>query len=63
MTPLKILVTPTAAEIMTKALEEIEKSESDVDKLNLGRLQELNSELEALIKDVRAFVRPEEKAP
>ena len=63
LTPLKILVTPTAAEIMTKALEEIEKSESDVDKLNLGRLQELNAELEAFIKDVSAFVRPEEKAP
>ena len=64
-TPLKLLLTAsTPVQIVATAVNEIKTSESDTDKLNLPRLQKLNGELEAFIKQVFAYVRPEEaKAP
>src|SRR5205085_4069982 len=64
LTALKLMLASTAAaEIMVKAVEEIEKSESDVDKVNLPGLQQLTGELQASIKDVSAFVRPDDRKP
>jgi tetratricopeptide (TPR) repeat protein len=65
LTPLKLMSTfPTTAEIVGKAVDEIAKSETDTDKLNLPRLQKLSEELGAFIKEVHAYVRPEEaKSP
>src|SRR5262249_24082792 len=47
-----LLSAPAAADIMEKAVEEIKKSESDVEKLNLKPLQQLTAELYALVKEV-----------
>jgi hypothetical protein len=64
LTPLKLLLTaPAAAEIMSKAVEEIEKSESEADKLGLPALKQLNDDLQSFIKDVSAAVRPDDKKP
>jgi hypothetical protein len=64
LTPLKILKGLDAvAEIMKKAVEEVSKSESDVDKLTLPNLQQTNDELQSFIKDVSAYVRQDDKKP
>jgi tetratricopeptide (TPR) repeat protein len=62
LTPQKLLLAaPAAADIMEKAVEEIKKSESDVEKLNLKPLQQLSAELFAFIKEVSDYVRADDK--
>ena len=57
LTPRKLLLaSAAAAEVVVKAVEEVEKSESDVDKINLPQYQQLNTDLQTFIKDVSAFV-------
>lgn len=58
-----LLATTVAAEVVIKAVEELEKSQSDVDKLNLQQVQKVNDDLQAFIRDVNAFVRPDDKRP
>jgi hypothetical protein len=63
LTPIKLLnATLTAAEILSKAGEEIKSSESDTDKLNLPRLQKLGGELREFTKEVHDYARPDEAA-
>jgi hypothetical protein len=63
LTALKLFLAATAAaDVMVKVVEELEKSDSDVDRtVNLGQAQKVTEELQAFIKDVSGYVRPEER--
>ncbi|HEY1381495.1 MAG TPA: hypothetical protein VGF55_32140, partial [Gemmataceae bacterium] len=63
LTALKLFLAATAAaDVMVKAVEELEKSESDLDRtVNLAQAQKVTEELQAFIKDVDGFVRAAEK--
>jgi tetratricopeptide (TPR) repeat protein len=63
LTALKLFLAATAAaDVMVKAVEELEKSESDIDRtVNLAQAQKVTEELQAFIKDVSGFIRSEEK--
>jgi hypothetical protein len=57
LTPLKLLlIASTPVGIVARAVSEIEKSESDTDRLNLPRLQKLSGELQEFIKEVDAYI-------
>lgn len=60
-TALKLLLASTGvAQFLIRTVDEIEKSDSEVDKINLPQLQKFNEELQELIKDIGAFIRPSE---
>jgi tetratricopeptide (TPR) repeat protein len=64
LTALKLLNASTAAtEVVVKAVEELEKGDSDSDKINLQQAVAVNAEFQAFIKDVSEFVRSEAKKP
>jgi hypothetical protein len=62
LTALKLLLaTTTAGEILAKAAEEIANGESDSDKLNQRRIQQINDELQSFVKDLDEFVRSDDE--
>jgi chemotaxis regulatin CheY-phosphate phosphatase CheZ len=62
LTPLKLLnASAPAVDLLEKEFEQLKNGESDSDKINLKQVQKLIEDLQAFVKDVSAYVRPEEK--
>jgi tetratricopeptide (TPR) repeat protein len=59
LTALKLFLvaTNTATEIVSRRSDELGNSQSDEDKVNLRQVQKVSEDLQALIKDVSAFLR------
>jgi hypothetical protein len=56
---LTLVASTTATEIVTKRAEELDASTAEEDKVNLKTVQQVGEELQAFIKDLSAFVRPD----
>jgi hypothetical protein len=56
---LTLVASTTATDIVAKKVEELENSQADEDKPVLKQVQQVADELQTLIKDLSAFVRPE----
>jgi hypothetical protein len=64
LTPRKFMLGGiTATEILTKAADELKKSESDADRLTLRGLLELISQLQTFIREANAMVHPADQQP
>jgi methionine synthase II (cobalamin-independent) len=62
LTPQKLLHTSTGpVDLLEKEFEQLKNGESDSDKINLKQVQKLIEDLQAFLKDVSAYVRPDEK--
>jgi hypothetical protein len=62
LTALKFsLVAANAAEIIVRAVEELEQSQNDSDKLNLKDARRASQDLQAFLTDLSKFIRSEEK--
>jgi hypothetical protein len=64
LTALKLFLASTASvEVIVKATDELEKGDSDVDRLNLQQVKKVNDDLQEYVKDVSAFARSDDKKP
>lgn len=62
LTPQKLLHASTGpVDLLEKEFEQLKNGESDSDKINLKQVQKLIEDLQAFLKDVSAYVRPDEK--
>jgi tetratricopeptide (TPR) repeat protein len=58
-TKLFLVASTTATNLVLQRAEELGQSQSDGDEINLKQVQAVGSELQALVKDLQAFVPPE----
>ena len=62
LTALKFsLVAANAAEIIVRAVEEMEQSQNDSDKIGLKDARRTSQDLQAFLTDLSKFIRSEEK--
>jgi hypothetical protein len=62
LTALKFsLVASNAAEIIVRAVEELEQSSTDTDKLNLKEARKVSQDLQAFLTDLSKFIRSEDR--
>jgi hypothetical protein len=62
LTALKFsLVASNAAEIIVRAVEELEQSQAESDKINLKDARRVTQDLQAFLTDLSKFIRAEEK--